>query len=165
MAGKSDAPATGRRGILLLAGAVLAAQAWSGRSIAAAGTGPRPLVDLQITTNGDLLEFSTRALACRAGTRVRLTFVNGAKYVNFEHNWVLIRPGTFDAVVAAAEQAGEEHGWLPVAHPAVIAATGMAHKGQSVQVEFDAPPAGRYLYICTMPGHPASMWGVFTVGT
>jgi azurin len=124
-----------------------------------------PPIELRIATHGDLLEFSTQQLSVPAGARVHLSFRNAAKYVDFVHNWVLIRPGTYDAVLAAAQRAGEEHGWLPAGHPGIIAATPQAHRGQTVSVEFDAPPPGRYLYICTTPGHAASMWGVLTVST
>lgn len=118
---------------------------------------------LRISTHGDLLEFSTQQLDCTAGAPVRVEFTNAARYVDFEHNWVLIRPGTFDAVVAAAEKAGEARGWLPANDPAILAATKMAHRGETVSVSFEAPPPGKYVYLCTMPGHAASMWGVFNV--
>ncbi|MEO8313807.1 MAG: plastocyanin/azurin family copper-binding protein [Pseudomonadota bacterium] len=152
-----------RRMLACIGASLVVSGSWVQAANSPSRTTARPLVELRITTNGDLLEFSTKALTCRAGSRVRLTFVNGAKYVSFDHNWVLIRPGTFDAVVAAATKAGEAHGWVPTGNPAVIAATAMAHKGQMASVEFDAPPVGKYLYICSMPGHAASMWGVFTV--
>lgn len=161
-----DPRAADRRDLMVGAGCVLATLFLPDRGDAADAAQrkhARQFVELHITTNGDLLEFSTQALSCPAGSRVRLTFANAAKYVSFDHNWVLIRPGTFDAVVDAALQAGEEHEWMPQGHPAVLAATAMAHKGQTVSVEFDAPPVGKYVYLCTMPGHAASMWGVFTV--
>lgn len=121
------------------------------------------LVELSIATKGDLLEFTTQALGCPSGARVRLRFTNAARYVNFDHNWVLMRPGTFDAVLAAAEQAGVAAGWLPAHDADIVAATAQAHRGETVTVEFRAPPAGRYPYACTTPGHASSMWGVLTV--
>lgn len=126
------------------------------------GRGP-PTVDLLVESDGDLLEFRPKELTCPAGSHVRLRFHHTGKYVSFVHNWVLIRPGTFDAVTQAAILAGEEHGWLPVGHPAIIAATPTCGRGQIVTVEFDAPTPGRYLYICSTPGHSASMWGVLTI--
>ncbi|MEO8307323.1 MAG: plastocyanin/azurin family copper-binding protein [Pseudomonadota bacterium] len=152
-----------RRTLVQIGAALLVSSGLVQAADSAVRTNGRPLVQLHITTKGDLLEFSTQALSCKADSRVRLTFVNGARYVDFDHNWVLIRSGTFDAFVAAATQAGAEHGWMPAQHPGMIAATAMAHKGQTVSVEFNAPQVGRYLYICSMPGHSASMWGVFTV--
>ena len=124
---------------------------------------PPIILDLLVETNDDLLEFKPKELSCPAGAHVRLTFRHTGKYVNFQHNWVLIRPGTFDAVIQAAARAGEQQGWLPAGNPAIIAATSMCGRGQSVSVEFDAPPPGRYVYICSTPGHAASMWGVLTV--
>jgi azurin len=124
---------------------------------------PTRRAELNVSTSGDLLEFSPKELKCPAKSRVRLSFTNAAKYVHFEHNWVLIRPGSYDAVVAAAERAGEDHGWVPQGHPGIIAATATAHAGETVGVEFDAPAPGKYLYLCTLPGHSASMWGVLLV--
>ena len=159
-----------RRGLLRLALAaplLLAGcrpRAPSGAAAPARAPAPaRPTVELVVQSAGDLLEFSPRELSCPAGSHVRLTFRHAGKYVSFMHNWVLIRPGTFDEVTRAAVLAGEDHGWLPANDPAIIAATSMCGRGQSVSVEFDAPPAGRYLYICSTPGHSESMWGVLTV--
>lgn len=144
--------------ILVAASGVRASAAQGSK--AAVSRGP---VELRIATKGDLLEYSTQALTCPTGVPVRLLFTNASKYVAFDHNWVLLRPGTYDAVVAAAEKAGAEHDWVPAGHPGIIAATVLAHRGQTVSVEFKAPAAGRYPYICTVPGHAASMWGVLTV--
>jgi azurin len=122
-----------------------------------------PAVDLQVKSNGDLLEFTPRELSCHAGDQVRLTFRHTGKYVNFEHNWVLILPGSFDAITAAATAAGETKGWLPAGDPRMLAFTPMCGRGQVAVTEFTAPKAGDYLYICTFPGHAQSMWGVLHV--
>ncbi|MEP7311668.1 MAG: azurin [Pseudomonadota bacterium] len=120
-------------------------------------------VDLSIETDGDLLEFKQKELSCISGAHVRLTFHHTGRYVNFEHNWVLILPGTFDVVTAAALAAGEERGWLPHGDKRIIAATPMCGKGQVATVEFVAPIAGDYPFICSFPGHAQSMWGVLHV--
>ena len=39
----------------------------------------------------------------------------------------------------------------------------MCGRGQVVMVEFIAPAAGDYPFICTFPGHAQSMWGVLHV--
>jgi azurin len=141
--------------------------AWAGSAGALAPVASRPdpprLISLALSTQGDLLEYSTQQLSCPAGSRVRVSFTNAAKYVHFDHNWVLLRPGFYDQVLAAAEQAGEANGYLPPSHPGIIAATAQAHRGETVSTQFDAPPVGRYPYICSTPGHAQSMWGVLTV--
>jgi azurin len=124
---------------------------------------PPPLVDLLVETDGDLLAFSPKELTCHAGDHVRLTFRHTGKYVNSEHNWVLILPHTFEGVTAAAQEAGPEHGWLPHADRRILAATPLCGRGSVVTTEFVAPKAGDYPFICTYPGHGQSMWGVLHV--
>jgi azurin len=128
-----------------------------------AASEPAPPVDLLVESNGDLLEFNPKELSCRTGARVRLTFHHTGKYVNSEHNWVLIKPHSFDAVTEAAVAAGETNGWVPQADAHILAATPLCGKGQQVVVEFIAPEAGDYPFICSFPGHGQSMWGVLHV--
>jgi azurin len=123
---------------------------------------PQP-VALLVESNGDLLEFKPKELTCQSGAQVRLTFHHTGKYVSFEHNWVLLRPHTYDAVLTAALAAGEGNHWLPRSDPNILAATAMCAKGQSAVIAFIAPAAGDYLFICTSPGHAQSMWGILHV--
>jgi len=120
-------------------------------------------VELLVETNGDLLEFRQKELTCHEGDRVRLTFRHTGRYVNFEHNWVLIERGSFDAVTAAAAAAGEAGGWVPRGDRRILAFTPMCSRGQTMVTEFVAPKAGDYPFICTFPGHAQSMWGVLHV--
>lgn len=124
---------------------------------------PRKHVDLLVETDGDLLEFRQKELKCPSGAQVRLTFRHTGKYISFEHNWVLVPAGTFDAVTAAATAAGEKQGWMPRGDKRILAATPLCGKGQVAMIEFIAPARGDYLYICTFPGHAQSMWGVLHV--
>jgi azurin len=124
---------------------------------------PAPLVDLLVETDGDLLAFKPKELTCHEGDRVRLTFRHTGKYVNFEHNWALILPHTFEGVTAAAEAAGPENGWMPKNDRRILAATPLCGRGSVVMIEFVAPAAGNYPFICTVPGHGQSMWGVLHV--
>jgi azurin len=120
-------------------------------------------VELLLETNGDQLEFKQKELACHAGDHVRLTFRNSAKYVEFEHNFVLIERGTFDSVVASANAAGAARGWMPRPDWRILAFTPMCGRGQVMVTTFVAPRAGDYPFICTFPGHAQSMWGVLHV--
>ncbi len=120
-------------------------------------------MQLDISSDGDLLAFRPDRLTCRAGARVHLTFHHTGKYVTQEHNWVLVRPGTAAAVAAAGLAAGEQAGWVPRGDPRVIAATPQCSQGHSVSVDFTAPPPGDYPFLCTNPGHGAVMHGILHV--
>jgi azurin len=146
-----------RRSAWLIATAPLALAGCTGRSPAVAP------VDLRVDSNGDLLEFRPRELSCHSGDHVRLTFRNTGKYVSFKHNWVLIVPGSFDAITAAAAASSEEHNFVPAGDRRILAFTPLCSRGQAATTEFTAPKAGDYLFICTFPGHAQSMWGVLHV--
>jgi azurin len=132
--------------------------------VACARRSPPPVyVDLLVESDGDQLAFKPRELSCPAGAHVRLTFRHTGKYISFEHNWVLILPHTFDAVNQAALAAGEKNGWVPPGDKRILAATPLCSRGQQATIEFVAPPAGDYPFICSNPGHAESMWGVLHV--
>jgi azurin len=123
----------------------------------------RSRVELRIATDGDLLAFKPDRLSCPSGAAVHLIFHHNGKYVTQEHNWVLVQPGAADAVAAAGLAAGEAAGYVPHADARVLAASPLCGKGQEVSVDFIAPAAGDYPFICTNPGHAAVMHGVLHV--
>lgn len=125
--------------------------------------GSRQQMNLNISSDGDLLAFKPDHLTCPAGAAVHLTFYHTGKYVSQDHNWVLTKPGAADAVAQAALQAEEKSGWAPGRDPRVLAATPPCPKGQHVGVDFTAPAPGDYPFLCTTPGHGAVMHGVLHV--
>jgi azurin len=124
---------------------------------------PGPLVDQQVETDGDLLAFRPRELVCRERDRVRLTFRHNGRYADLQHRWVLILPRALEGVTALAEAAGIARGWLPEDDRRVLAATPLCGRGQVVTAEFTAPEPGDYPFICTVPMHARSMWGLLHV--
>ena len=64
-----------------------------------------------ISTVGDELKFDRAELRETNQASVKLTFVNASK-IN-QHNWVLVKAGTKDAVASAGATAGAENGWIP----------------------------------------------------
>jgi azurin len=50
-----------------------------------------------------------------------------------------------------------------VPSPDVLAYTPLARKGETTELTFTTPSAGKYPYICTVPGHYVLMKGVLTV--
>jgi len=116
---------------------------------------------LSIGVKRDALEFDTTNYTVASGDEITLAFDNSST-VN-QHNWVLVEPGTKDAVSAAATAAGAANDWVPPGDPRVIANTKLLDAGASGEVTFAAPAPGIYQFVCTFPGHNVTMFGDFTV--
>lgn len=120
---------------------------------------PPPAVDTTITIRaaGSTLEFVPPRISVRNGSRVRLRFVNDG---TLPHNVVLpLDAGDIDALAAAAYGAAET-GHVPLdRRERLLAYTGLASPGDTVEATFVVPPPGEYTYICLFPGHATSMFG------
>ena len=127
---------------------------------APAATPVGPVERLEISVNGDALEFDKNSLSVGAGSQVVLKFSN-VSAIN-QHNWVLVRAGTGKAV----SERGALHpttDWLEPGDPDVIANTKLLATAATGEVSFAAPSAGTYQFVCTFPGHNATMTGDFQV--
>ena len=120
-------------------------------------------VSLYVASDGDFLAFKPDELTCPAGAHVQLTFHHAGRRVQQKHDWVLLRPGTADAFMQAVLAAGEKDNWMPPDDPRVLAATPQIDPGESVTIEFTAPPPGDYPFVCTYTGHGDGMRGVLHV--
>ena len=79
------------------------------------------------------------------------------------HNLVILAAGESVADFAKlAGAAGLEKEYLHDGAK-VIAATKVTGAGESATIEFDAPAAGSYDFICTFPGHYAIMKGKLVI--
>jgi plastocyanin len=112
---------------------------------------------ITIRASGSTLEFTPTRVSAKAGTRVRLRFVNEG---TLPHNVVVPRrEDDIDALVLAAYQAAET-GYVPLGmKEKLVGWTTLASPGESVEVTFVVPPAGEYTYLCLFPGHSNSMLG------
>jgi plastocyanin len=112
---------------------------------------------ITIRANGSTLEFSPAHVSARAGTRVRLRFVNEG---TLPHNVVVPKSeDDIDTLVLAAYQAAET-GYVPLGmKDKLVGWTALASPGVSVEVTFVVPAAGEYTYLCLFPGHSNSMLG------
>jgi azurin len=116
---------------------------------------------LEISAKGDALEFDKSKLSAKSGAQVVLTF-NNVSAIN-QHNWVIVQAGTKDAVSTRGTTAGPTNDWIQPGDPQVIAKTRLVDPGKKGEVRFAAPPAGRYQFVCTFPGHNFTMFGDFEV--
>ena len=112
---------------------------------------------ITIRANGSTLEFTPTRVSAKAGTRVRLRFVNEG---TLPHNVVVPKKDDdIDALALAAYKAGET-GYVPMElKEKLVGWTSLASPGESVEVTITVPPAGEYTYVCLFPGHANSMLG------
>ena len=114
---------------------------------------------LEISVNGDTLQFDTDRLKVAAGSEVTLVFDN-VSTMN-PHNWVLVQPGTKPAVARRGLGAGPQNGWVQPGDPDVVAHIKLLYPGEPGEVSFTAPAVGTYQFVCTFPGHNLTMFGNF----
>lgn len=123
-------------------------------------------VQLMLKTVGETMNtmaYKPGRLSVPAGATVQLTLENTASAAAMIHNAVIIQIGKQMDVINAGAKVGQDGGFVPKDHPAVIAATELAQPGETVKLTFTAPDEpGTYQYICTYPGHQ-SMKGILLV--
>ena len=116
-------------------------------------------------TADDLMRFNTKEIKVRAGQKVKLTLEHTGimeKKV-MGHNFILLAPGTDINQFGQEAVKAVDNDYIPVNSKSVIAHTKMLGGGERVTIEFEAPPAGTYDFICSFPGHYAVMKGKFIV--
>lgn len=112
---------------------------------------------ITIRATGSTLEFTPTRVSAKAGTRLRIRFVNDG---TLPHNLIVPKSDDdIDALALAAYQAGET-GYVPMDLQAkLVGWTTLASPGETVEVSFVVPAAGEYTYVCLFPGHSNSMLG------
>lgn len=116
---------------------------------------------ITIEPNGNQMAYMQTEFTVKAGQEVVLIMNNTATVPVMKHNIVILNDES--KVQEVGTQALSAPNNLPD-HPAIIAATPMADAGAQTQVKFTAPTqAGKYIYICTYPGHYAMMKGYMIV--
>ncbi len=129
---------------------------------------PAPrLVELSVDTarGADEFRFAQTALQAPARSRIRVRLNNLTDPGDeVGHNWVLVKPGQEQSVLANGIKAGDNNDWLDVKDPGIIAATRLIEGGQRHSVTFNAPAPGTYTFVCTFPEHyQGGMKGTLTI--
>jgi uncharacterized cupredoxin-like copper-binding protein len=109
------------------------------------------------------LKYSVSTFDVKAGSRVRLAFANVSDML---HNVVIVKPGSATRVADAALKLGLDgtrlH-FVPTSDD-VLFNTALLEPQKSESIYFEAPEAaGDYTFICTFPGHAATMQGTMRV--
>ena len=125
-------------------------------------------VDQTITLQpkGNQMKFKQTEFTVAPGQTIKLVFENTATSPSMQHN-VLVLNSTEDAIFRRVGEAGRGAGsandYVPE-DDAIIAHTAIAPPGETVSVTFTVPEqAGDYGYLCTFPGHWATMQGTMHV--
>lgn len=121
---------------------------------------------VEITIEGnDQMRFNKDEIRVKAGQTVRITLKHvGEMDKNvMGHNWVLLEPGTTVNEFGQQASQAKENDYIPEDTDAVIAHTKMIGGGESDTIEFEAPEAGSYDFLCSFPGHYSVMKGKFIV--
>jgi uncharacterized cupredoxin-like copper-binding protein len=143
--------------VMLLGALALAACGGSASSGAASGA-------LEVGTDGENLAYNNVALTAKAGEKVSITFKNNSSAQS--HNLIVVNGGDDVAATVdeAAAEAGDAAGYVPADAAMMVAHTALLAPGASETIEFTAPAAGTYTFVCTYPGHyGGGMKGVLTV--
>lgn len=131
---------------------------------APADAGAAPVAGgLEISTVGNELKFDRPSMSAKGGGKITVTLHNKGSSPSLEHNWVLAKAGSVDAVAAAGLSAGPGNAWVAPKDPNIVAHTKLVKGRAADSVTFDAPPAGKYSFLCSFPGHSGSMHGEFAV--
>jgi azurin len=122
-----------------------------------------------ITMEGtDTLRFTPAAIRAKRGETIRLVLTTKSMMPKaaMAHNFVLLKPDTDQMAFATAAARARTTEYIPAAQKdAIIAYTGLAGAGETVEVTFKVPDtAGAYPFICTFPAHfQGGMKGTLTV--
>jgi len=118
-----------------------------------------------LLTANDMMQFNTKEIKVKAGQKVRLTLRHIGKLdINvMGHNFVLLKKGVDLLAFATSASTQKDNKYIPKGTEDVIAHTDIIGGGQTATIEFDAPEAGTYEFLCSFPAHYAMMQGQFIV--
>ena len=110
----------------------------------------------------DQLKFAVTSFEVKSGQTVKLTIKKGGSMpkASMAHNVVILKPGVNVDQFAISAMTSAATEYVPTGSEAqVIAHTKLVGAGESDTIEFKAPAPGTYRFLCTFPGHFATMQG------
>lgn len=122
------------------------------------------IVEIRLTAD-DQMRFDKKEIKVKPGQTVKLTFEHVGQMAKnvMGHNFVLLTQGTDINQFGNEAVQAANNDYIPQNTNKVIAHTKMLGGGESTTIEFKAPQAGTYDFICSFPGHYAIMRGKFIV--
>ena len=122
---------------------------------------------IEIATHAMQFLYTVTEFTVKSGDQVKINFKNTSTQVPQPHNLIICKPGKKGTVEAGAmalmtDPNAMAKGYIPESED-IFAHSKLIQPGQEEVVEFTAPEAGTYDYLCTFPGHWILMKGVMTV--
>ena len=119
-------------------------------------------------TGTDNMKYSVTRITAKRGETLRivLSVIGKMPKKMMAHNVVVLGKGVNAVKLNAAAATAGESDFIPPTHRAdILAYTGLAGNGETVEVTFVVPQQrGNYEFICTFPGHFAlGMKGILVV--
>ena len=120
--------------------------------------------EFQIQTLTAQMRYDVEEMVVTPGSAVKIVFENGD---DLPHNLVFCQPGTNTMAMSLKQmedaEAALKRNWLPN-DPAIWQHSKMLNPHEVDTLEFTAPETtGDYPFVCTFPGHAATMRGVLKV--
>ncbi|WP_248724163.1 plastocyanin/azurin family copper-binding protein [Seonamhaeicola sp. ML3] len=119
-----------------------------------------------VISSDDLMKYDKTEIRAKAGQNVKLTLRHKGKAdINvMGHNVVILKKGVDINAFASKAAIARDTEYIPTdAKDDIIAHTKLIGGGQTTAIEFEAPAAGTYDFICSFPGHYGVMKGKFIV--
>lgn len=118
-----------------------------------------------VLTSNDLMQFNKTEIKVKAGKKVKLTLKHIGKLDKkvMGHNFVLLKQGVDIVEFGNKAATFANNDYIPENTQDVIVHTKLIGAGETAVIEFDAPEAGEYDFLCSFPGHYAIMKGKFIV--
>jgi len=163
--------------VFLLAGSLVAcggSESEDGSETADADTTEQASADVDRTVTiepkGNQMKYATEEFTVAPGETVRLVLNNTATSPSMQHNIVIADSSSADLlerIGKAGTKAGSTNDYIPQGDELqnrIIANTPISEPGETVEVTFTVPEeVGEYGYVCTYPGHWATMQGTMIV--
>lgn len=122
---------------------------------------------VEITVNsGDDMRYDTDRIEVEEGQMIRLKLVHtGQMPVEaMGHNLVILEEDVDPDEFANAAMSEADTDYIPAdMEDSIVAHTDLLGGGEEDTIEFEAPAAGTYTFLCSFPGHAGIMRGEFVV--
>ena len=117
-----------------------------------------------ILNSNDQMKFDKKIIRVNSNQVVTLTLNHNGRFpaISMGHNFVLIKKDVDVNEYGLRAAGARDSDYIPEGNNE-IAYTKMLGGGESDTITFDAPEPGKYVFICSFPGHYQLMMGEFIV--